>query len=65
VISDEQIADASAGSFLTEPPATAAAQAMYDEDVADDEFVWNLTRVWAYQPETRAGPDALMAAALS
>jgi uncharacterized peroxidase-related enzyme len=64
-ISSEAIADASTGSFLPDPPLTAAAQAMYDEDVADDGYVWNLTRVWAYQPETQAKLDELMAVALA
>jgi alkylhydroperoxidase family enzyme len=38
---------------------------MYDEDVADDGFVWNLTRVWAYQPETQQGLFSLMGDAIS
>jgi len=39
-------------SFLEVPETTPAAQAMYDEDIADDGFVWNVSRLWAYQPET-------------
>ncbi|GAA4174679.1 hypothetical protein [Gryllotalpicola koreensis] len=54
-----------APSFLADPAMTPDMQAMYDEDVADDGFVWNLTRVWAYQPETRKKLDELMLAALS
>jgi uncharacterized peroxidase-related enzyme len=27
-------------------------QALYDEDLADGGFVWNVTRLWAHQPET-------------
>ena len=40
------------GSFLNEPPLSAQAQALYDEDLADDGFVWNVTRLWAHQPDT-------------
>lgn len=40
------------GSFLAEPPITPQAQALYDEDVAEEGYVWNVSRLWAYQPET-------------
>lgn len=40
------------GSFLEEPAITPRAQALYDEDTTDFGFVWNATRLWAYQPET-------------
>ncbi|HEX4832599.1 MAG TPA: hypothetical protein VH478_16060 [Trebonia sp.] len=40
------------GSFLGEPAASAEAQALYDEDLADDGYVWNVTRLWAHQPGT-------------
>ena len=40
------------GSFLEEPPASPQAQALYDEDLADDGYVWNVSRLWAYQPGT-------------
>jgi uncharacterized peroxidase-related enzyme len=40
------------GTFLDEPPTTPATQALYDEDLAEDGFVWNVSRLWAYQPET-------------
>jgi len=40
-------------SFLAEPqPTSAAAQAMFDEDENDFGFVMNVSRLWAYQPET-------------
>jgi uncharacterized peroxidase-related enzyme len=39
-------------SFLEEPTLTPAAQAMYDEDLADTGYVWNATRLWAHQPDT-------------
>jgi uncharacterized peroxidase-related enzyme len=41
------------GSFLGEPPVSAEVQALYDEDLADDGFVWNLSRLWAHQPATQ------------
>jgi len=38
-------------SFLGEPAESAGQRAMYEEDVRDDGFVWDLTRMWAHQPE--------------
>jgi uncharacterized peroxidase-related enzyme len=38
--------------FLEEPPITAQGQALFDEDVADSGYVWNVSRLWAYQPDT-------------
>ena len=40
------------GSFLAEPAASPEAQALYDEDLSDDGYVWNVSRLWAHQPET-------------
>ena len=40
------------GSFLQEPPVSPRVQALYDEDLADGGYVWNLSRLWAHQPET-------------
>jgi uncharacterized peroxidase-related enzyme len=40
------------GSFLEEPPASPEAQALYDEDLADGGYVWNVSRLWAHQPDT-------------
>jgi uncharacterized peroxidase-related enzyme len=40
------------GSFLEEPPITPQIQALYDEDLAETGYVWNVSRLWAYQPET-------------
>ncbi|MEJ7649089.1 MAG: hypothetical protein WKF57_08660 [Nakamurella sp.] len=37
-------------SFLGEPPDTSARRQMYDEDLADEGYVMNLTRVWAHDP---------------
>jgi uncharacterized peroxidase-related enzyme len=27
-------------------------QALYDDDLADDGYIWSLSRLWAHQPET-------------
>ena len=40
------------GSFFQEPPASPEVQALYDEDLADGGFVWNVSRLWAHQPDT-------------
>ena len=40
-------------SYLVEPqPTSAAAQAIFDEDIDDFGFVMNASRLWAYQPKT-------------
>jgi uncharacterized peroxidase-related enzyme len=41
------------GSYLEEPPRSPQVQALYDEDLADDDYVWNVSRLWAHQPETQ------------
>jgi hypothetical protein len=40
------------GSFLHEPPVSPSVQALYDEDLADDGYIWSLSRLWAHQPDT-------------
>jgi hypothetical protein len=40
------------GSFLEEPPVSPQVQALYDEDLADGGYVWNVSRLWAHQPDT-------------
>jgi uncharacterized peroxidase-related enzyme len=40
------------GSFLSEPEPSPDAQALYDEDLADGGYVWNVSRLWAHQPGT-------------
>ena len=37
--------------FLESPTITSDAQALFDEDIAEDGFVWNVTNLWAYQPK--------------
>jgi uncharacterized peroxidase-related enzyme len=49
--------------FLEEPHISPQAQALYDEDVKDGGYVWNVTRLWAYQPETVEQLFALMSQA--
>jgi uncharacterized peroxidase-related enzyme len=40
------------GFFLRQATMTPPAQALYDEDTAESGYVWNVSRLWAYQPET-------------
>jgi uncharacterized peroxidase-related enzyme len=40
------------GSFLQEPSISPDVQALYDEDLEDDGYVWNVSRLWAHQPGT-------------
>jgi hypothetical protein len=37
------------GSFLHEPPVSPRVQALYDEDLTDDGYVANLSRLWAHR----------------
>ena len=39
-------------SFLREPPVSPRMQPLYDEDLADDGYIWSLSRLWAHQPDT-------------
>jgi alkylhydroperoxidase family enzyme len=48
------------GNFLGEPPLTPGAQALYDEDVAEDGYVGSAARLWAHQPEVMRELFALM-----
>jgi uncharacterized peroxidase-related enzyme len=38
--------------FLEEPPINPQAEALFDEDVEESGYVWNVSRLWAYQPDT-------------
>ena len=51
------------GSFLQEPSVSPEVQALYDEDLADDGFVWNVSRLWAHQPDTLKSLFGLMSQA--
>jgi uncharacterized peroxidase-related enzyme len=51
------------GSFLDEPPVSAEVQALFDEDLAEGGYVWNVSRLWAHQPDTVHRLFDLMSAA--
>jgi alkylhydroperoxidase family enzyme len=51
------------GSFLQEPPVSPHVQALYDDDLKDDGYVSNGTRLWAHQPDTVNGLFDLMSQA--
>jgi len=53
------------GSFLKEPPASPHVQALYDEDLADDGYVCNASRLWAHQPGTLRQLFGLMSEAFT
>jgi alkylhydroperoxidase family enzyme len=38
--------------FLDQPPITPEAQALFDDDLRESGYVWNVSRLWAYQPDT-------------
>ena len=46
--------------FLSEPAPSSAQQQMYDEDCAEDGFVWNNSRLWGHQPELNERMSALI-----
>jgi hypothetical protein len=50
-------------SYLEEPGRSADVQALYDEDLADSGYVWNVSRLWAHQPQTVAQLFELMSQA--
>lgn len=51
--------------FLGTPEQTAEAQRLFDDDVAEDGYVSNVSRLWAYQPGTLSGLFDLMRQALA
>ena len=38
--------------FLEEPPNSPQAQVLYQQDLEETGYVWNVSRLWAYQPDT-------------
>ena len=52
-----------AGIFLGQATMTPPAQVLFDEDIAESGYVWNVSRLWAYQPETVNGLFKLMSEA--
>ena len=53
------------GSFLQEPAESPAGRALFDEDLADSGYVWNVSRLWAHQPDTLKGLFDLMSQAFT
>jgi uncharacterized peroxidase-related enzyme len=53
------------GSFLEEPPLSDQVQALYDEDLTDSGYVWNVSRLWAHQPDTMKRLFELMSQAFT
>ena len=49
--------------FLTEPAPSDGQQKMYDEDIADDGFVWDNSKLWAHQPALQDQLGELIGAA--
>lgn len=49
--------------FLGEPAPSEGQQRLYDHDVADDGYVWDISRLWAHQPSLHQQLTALMSAA--
>ncbi|HEX5304314.1 MAG TPA: hypothetical protein VFW50_45710 [Streptosporangiaceae bacterium] len=53
------------GSFLRELPVSPDVRALYDEDLEDDGYVWNASRLWAHQPGTLKQLFGLMSQAFA
>jgi uncharacterized peroxidase-related enzyme len=51
------------GSFLEEPPPSPAVRALFDEDISEDGYIANATRLWAHQPDTVSALFDLMSQA--
>ena len=52
-----------AGSFLEEPPVSPQVQELFEDDLRDDGYVGNVTRLWAHQPGTVSALFELMSQA--
>lgn len=53
------------GSFLDEPRLSPRVQALYGEDLADDRYVWNVSRLRAHRPDTLTRLFELISAAFA
>jgi uncharacterized peroxidase-related enzyme len=51
------------GSFLEEPKVSAGVQALFDDDLEEGGYVWNVSRLWAHQPDTMSRLFELMSQA--
>jgi uncharacterized peroxidase-related enzyme len=49
--------------FLKDAPLSPQAQALYDEDLNESGYVWNVSHLWAYQPDTMESLFELMSQA--
>lgn len=49
--------------FLSEPPVNDERRKLFEDDIADDGYVMNLTRGWAWMPQAQRGLFELMAVA--
>lgn len=49
--------------FLTEPAPSEGQQKMYDDDLAEDGFVWDSSKLWGHQPGLDEGLSGLIKAA--
>ena len=47
------------------PGILAQVRALYDEDLADGGYVWNVSRLWAHQPDTLEQLFGLMSKAFN
>lgn len=52
------------GSLLEEPPMSPKVQELHDEDLADGDYVWNVSRLWTQQPDTLKDLFGLMSRAV-
>jgi uncharacterized peroxidase-related enzyme len=50
--------------FLSEPAESPGQRELYDEDLAGDGYVWNVSRLWGHQPEAQQGLVRLMGQAV-
>ena len=46
-------------------PGVPQVRALYDEDLADSGYVWNVSRLWAHQPDTLTSLFGLMSQAFN
>jgi uncharacterized peroxidase-related enzyme len=48
------VADVEEAMFLSDPPEDPAVHALYDQSFAEDGYIMNLVRVWAWRPDVHA-----------
>jgi uncharacterized peroxidase-related enzyme len=57
---DEGEAPMTNPTFLSEPAESPGQRKLYDDDLAGDGYVWNVSRLWGHQPEAQHGLIRLM-----